>query len=302
MLFRIGLVGAVLFAIFAICGFAYIELGATRKAEAPPPVATEQILSAVAGLQPGSLVQPADLGSSAVPLTNVPAGAVLDTAANRSAMVGSMVRAALPQGAPVLDSSLIHPGDHGFLAAVLAPGMRAVTVGVDAITGTAGLIWPGDHVDVVLTQTLTDPSIPVGEQIAAEVVLSDVRVIATDQQLGEGAAVPSGPNAAAAVVRPTATTVTLEVTSEQADKVEVATRLGQLSLVVHSSQLLPTGQDAKMNPPGPVWADEVSPVLANSRFSKNKGPVTAAGPQEAPVDNSVHVYQDANATGIDFKF
>ena len=48
----------------------------------------------------------------------------------------------------------MRPGDHGFLAAVLAAGMRAVTVGVDATTGAAGLIWPGDRVDLILTQTI----------------------------------------------------------------------------------------------------------------------------------------------------
>ena len=69
---------------------------------------------------------------------------------------------------------VMRPGDHGFLAAVLLPGMRAVTVGVDAITGTAGLIWPGDRVDLILTQRSWNAACRSGHRVAAETVLTDV--------------------------------------------------------------------------------------------------------------------------------
>ena len=65
--------------------------------------------------------------------------------------------------------------------------MRAVTVAVDATTGAAGLIWPGDRVDLILTQTIQEATLPLGRRVAAETVLSDVRVIAIDQQLVQGA-------------------------------------------------------------------------------------------------------------------
>ena len=95
-------------------------------------------------MQGGSLLQPADMTGATVLANAVPVGASLDTPENRAALVGAMVRIAITSGAPILNSAVIHPGDHGFLAAVLAPGMRAVTVGVDAISGANGLIWPGD--------------------------------------------------------------------------------------------------------------------------------------------------------------
>ena len=66
-----------------------------------------------------------------------------------------MVRRSMVADEPVLPADVMRPGDHGFLAAVLEPGRLAVTVGVDAITGTAGLIWPGDHVDLILTQSMS---------------------------------------------------------------------------------------------------------------------------------------------------
>ena len=124
----------------------------------------------------------------------------------------------------------MRPGDHGFLAAVLKPGMRAVTVGVDAITGTAGLIWPGDRVDLILTQTLDGPQLAPGQRIAAETVLQNALVIAIDQLLVQGAA-PEGPGPQ------NPRTVTLEVTSRDADRVQVAERIGRLSLAVRSADL-----------------------------------------------------------------
>jgi pilus assembly protein CpaB len=220
-----------------------------------------------------------------VPITAVPDGASLDTPANRSDLIGSMIRMPISPGAPILADAIIHPGDHGFLAAVLSPGMRAVTVGVDAVSGESGLIWPGDHVDVLLTQTLDDPTVPLGQRIAAEVVLRDVRVIATGQQLVQGTVTQNGNNAAPP---PPATTVTLEVTPDQAERCEVATHLGPLSLVVHSAVSLPASQDASLIGPQPVWADQVSPALSN----------THAG---GPIISTVHVFA-GDAGGEDYKF
>ncbi len=136
---------------------------------------------------------------------------------------------------------------------MLQPGTRAVTVGVDAVTGSAGLIWPGDHVDLILTQTLAEPSLPVGRRVVAETVLSDIRVIAIDQQLVQGAeANPKEPQQAR--------TVTLEVTPEQAERVSVAIRLGRLSLTVRAAGTTPPAPtDA-----GTTWAGDVSPALRAS--------------------------------------
>ena len=175
---------------------------------------------------------------------------------------------------------MIHPGDHGFLAAVLAPGMRATTVGVDAISGAAGLIWPGDKVDVLLTQTMDDADVPVGQRIAASLVLQNVRVIATGQQLVQGAT-------SADKAQPPATTVTLEVTPEQAERCAVAAHLGPLSLVVHSSQPLPVTA-AVPSPNGPVFADQVSPAMTTLH-------------QSVPIITTIHVFA-GDAGGEDFKF
>ena len=119
--------------------------------------------------------------------SEVPADARADTPAAARELAGSMVRRSLQPQEVLLPADLLRPGDHGFLAAVLRPGMRATTVGVDAVSGTAGLIWPGDHVDVILTQVNEDQSLPAAHRASAETVLADVRVIAIDQQLMQGA-------------------------------------------------------------------------------------------------------------------
>jgi pilus assembly protein CpaB len=223
----------------------------------------------------GSLLKPDDIGAIDIETGKEDADAILDTPERRAALAGAMLRRGLAAGAQLHDGDLLHPGDRGFLAAVLQPGMRAVTVGVDAVTGSAGLIWPGDHVDLILTQTLPEGGTAAGRGVAAETVLSDVRVIAIDQQIVQGAeATPKEPQAR---------TVTLEVTPEQTERVSVAVHLGRLSLAVRAATPAPGGQ-ARI---GIIWAGDVSPALRASI------PVEASG--------LVHVHQGVGDTK-DFHF
>ena len=254
---------------FALMALGLLGLGAiafvathparpTIAAVAPRPV-TERVLVASRAIRAGSLIKPEDLTAKAIPIAQRQASESLDTPAMRRALTGSMVRRSLTAGEPVRRDELLRPGDHGFLAAVLKPGMRAVTVGVDDITGTAGLIWPGDKVDLILTEKISNPAITQGQSIVAETVLSDVRVIAIDQRLIEGAAAGE----------PTrqAHTVTLEVTEAEAQKVQVAVRLGRLSLSVRSAQNvagIAPGHRA-------TWASDVSPALASVSHSPPGG-------------------------------
>jgi pilus assembly protein CpaB len=291
MVLRLALFLLLVVALIAVCVFGLSILNQSKHQDvaAVVPQQTEQVLVASGLLQAGALLQPGDIASASVVVDQVPDGASLDTQANRSELIGSMIRSPISPGAPILADAVIHPGDHGFLAAVLAPGMRATTVGVDAVSGAAGLIWPGDHVDVLLTQTLDDPAVPLGQRIAAELVLKDVRVIATGQQLVQGTVTTDGK-----APPPAATTVTLEVTPDEAERVAVATRLGPLSLVVISSSTAPVtaanapsaAQQADANQP--VWADEVSPALSNLH----------GGPGVVSI---VHVFQGSDGSQ-DYKF
>ncbi len=197
---------------------------ARGRTAAPAKIA---VLAAARPLRAGSLLKPEDLAAKEILVSDRSADMSADTPDARRALSGAMVRRSLSEGEPIRTSDVMRPGDHGFLAAVLQPGMRAVTVAVDATTGAAGLIWPGDRVDLILTQTIQAAAMPLGHRVAAETVLSNVRVIAIDQQLVQGADANQTDNQAR--------TVTLEVTQEQAVSVSVATRLGRLSLSVRSA-------------------------------------------------------------------
>jgi pilus assembly protein CpaB len=267
---------------------------AEAKTGGAPQVQQDTILVAGRDLQAGSLLKPDDIATLQVPHDKLPDGAQLDTPATRHELSGAMIRRRVSANEILMPFDLLRPGDHGFLAAVLNGGMRAVTIGVDAITGTAGLIWPGDHVDVLLTHQIDDPNRPVGKRVAAETVLADVRVIAIDQQLVQGAA-PGGTDP-----KP-ATTVTLEVTATQSERISVASRLGRLSLVVRAAQSADeagggprdgNGRDViESGQPGSkiTWAGDVSPALIAD------APVIQIAP------SVVHVWR-GSTDGQEYKF
>ncbi len=255
MILRLTLVGLIA---AGLLGFGLLAWVATHPAGTQNQVARIAILAAARAVPPGELIKPDDLTVRRL-TGKAPPGAAMDSPKARRALDGAMVRRALSIGEVILPSDVLRPGDHGFLAAVLQPGMRAITVGVDLVSGTAGLIWPGDKVDLILTEKISNPAITQGQSIVAETVLSDVRVIAIDQRLIEGAAAGE----------PTrqAHTVTLEVTEAEAQKVQVAVRLGRLSLSVRSAQNvagIAPGHRA-------TWASDVSPALASVSHSPPGG-------------------------------
>ena len=227
------------------------EAVAEAKPEPPKPVVKQTVLVAGRPLRAGSLLKPEEITVREVLQDGLPEGASADTAQNRQALVGAMVRRPVGVGEPLLMGDIMRPGDHGFLAAVLSSGMRAITIGVDAVSGTAGLIWPGDRVDVILTQALEDASVPLGRRISAETVQRNARVIAIDQQLVQGTLPGSAEGNSAR-------TVTLEVTGNQALQVQVAARIGKLSLSVRSSNTSESGNDAQ----SVVYAADISAALA----------------------------------------
>jgi pilus assembly protein CpaB len=251
---------------------------AAQQAAVDVPVVTKKTVMVTArAIQAGSLLKPEDFVAKEVSLDGINAdGLMVDSAEARGMMVGSMVRRAMGPGEMIRGDAVVRPGEHGFLAAVLGNGMRAITIGVDATSGSAGLIWPGDKVDVILTQSLTDQALPLGRRVAAETVLRATRVIAIDQQLMQGAA-PVGGDAQSR-------TVTLEVAAEQAERLSVAMRLGRLSLSLRSAS---ETADVTEGVSRPIWARDVSPVL---------------GAEAAPVgENVIRVFQ-GGAQAKEFKF
>ena len=146
---------------------------------------------------------------------------------NLQQLLGTVVRNPVTAGQPLTRGNLVGPADRGFLAAALGPGMRAVTIPIPERTGgVAGFIFPGDRVDVVLTQNVEGggdgPPLKVSETI-----VRNLRVLALDQRTDakdkEGKIVISKPNL-----------VTVEATPRIAEKIAVAQTLGTISFTLRS--------------------------------------------------------------------
>lgn len=184
-----------------------------------------KILVAQRALPVGTIITADAINYQAWPKEMVTDAYFIDGEADMGKLLGTVVRNAISAGEPVTRGSLVSPGDRGFLAAALGPGMRAVTVPVSAKTGVAGFVFPGDRVDLVLTQTVKGDE---GAALkASETILRNLRVLATDQSTD------SETVDGKTVVR-AFRTVTLEVTPKIAEKVAVAQTIGTLSLSLRS--------------------------------------------------------------------
>jgi pilus assembly protein CpaB len=223
--------------------------------------------------KPGAIVRPNATALEAKP--------ELDNEA-RASVYGAVLRLELPAGEPILESAIAKPGDRDFLQVVLTPGQRAIAIPVATGGASTGLLAAGDRVDVVLTQNFkndTAPDMrttPVTRRSVSETVVDNLRVLAIDAP----DKVTAAPGRPAAPVNPATgnfgRTVTLEVTPEQAEQVNVAAELGKLSLTLRStadnlasvSPTVPIVRAAHHEPlDGRIkatWAGDVSPALSGA--------------------------------------
>lgn len=222
------LLGALVVAIGTAMAARSLFAGAAApQAEAAPQVPQgPKVLVAQRALPVGTIITADSVSFQAWPKEMVQDAYFLDGEADMNKLLGTVVRYPVTAGQPVTQGALVAPGDRGFLAAALGPGMRAVTIPVSQKTGVGGFVFPGDRVDLVLTQTVR------GEYSqdslkTAETILRNVRVLATDQstetETVEGKT----------VVRDFRT-VTVEVTPKIAEKVAVAQTIGTISLSLRS--------------------------------------------------------------------
>jgi pilus assembly protein CpaB len=202
--------------------------GAQQAAAAPAVPLGPKVLVAKKALPVGTIIDadsftfqpwPKELMQSAYYVEGQPDG-------DPKKLLGTVVRYPVTAGQPATRGSLVGPQDRGFLAAALGPGMRAITVPVNVTSGVAGFVFPGDHVDMVLTQQVAGggdgPPLKVSETI-----IRNLRVLATDQRITDK------DDEGKTAVRIFAN-VTFEVTPRIAEKVAVAQSLGSLSLTLRS--------------------------------------------------------------------
>ncbi|HEV3106532.1 MAG TPA: Flp pilus assembly protein CpaB [Trinickia sp.] len=238
-------------------------IAASRPGPATP-AATERVRAAAADLPDGLLLREADLVWKEVPRDQVPTGALVQGQGTESDLKGDLLRHAVHAGTPLGPADVISPSAPGFLAAALKPGMRAISVAIDDVSGNAGLIEPGDYVDVLLTQQMNAPSgapTPPERAVESETIVERVRVLA----VGSAFRRPKDDASEPASANTRARTVTFEVTPRSAEVVTVAAHLGSLSLALRSFATRDRhagDAEALVEPKTPpVWAGDVSRAL-----------------------------------------
>ncbi len=204
-----------------------------QQAEAAPEVEQTLILVAARPLSTGAFLTADDVEWGPAPAETAVRNQIVEGTLRRSALAGSVVTDALAAGEPITRNKVIRPGDRGFLAAVLDPGKRAVTVWIDEATGNSGLTYPGDRVDLILTtgaerrNRLRTSDM---QDLASETILKDVRVLAVGQRVEHTSRFVTEETPSRTIER----TATLEVGPREAEIVSVAQRLGSLSLSLRS--------------------------------------------------------------------
>ena len=203
--------------------------------EAPPPEPQEvrRVLAAARDLPVGTLLGKQDLTALELDPGAVDADYIVisgETAAQ--SLNGHVVREALAEGSLVTWSAVVGPQQPGFLAAVLRPDSRAVTIQVGPATSSAGLVDLGDRVDVVLSAGLAVDG--QDRMLLAKTIVEDVRVVAIDRRVGGGGETPAGGDEVPADERTGVATATLEVSRAQGERLVLGEEQGSLSLAVRS--------------------------------------------------------------------
>ncbi len=202
--------------------------GADQAKAAPAVPLGPKVLVARKGLPVGTIIDAESLSFQSWPKELVQNAYYIDGAADAdmAKLLGTVVRNPVTAGQPLTRGSLVGPSDRGFLAAALGPGMRAVTVPVTKASGVAGFIFPGDHVDLVLTQAVSGGGQGTPLKVS-ETIVRNLRVLATDQRI-------DGKSEDGKMLAQYSDNVTIEATPRIAEKIAVAQSMGSLSLSLRS--------------------------------------------------------------------
>lgn len=190
-----------------------------------------------------------------------PAGFIRDNVNIAKTVLGKVVRSGFLAGEPILLAKITAVGKGGVVSVALRPGMRAVTIEVDAVSGLGGLVLPGDRVDVILAHQVLDED-DIMRRVS-ETVIRDVRVMGIDTRY-------DGQNREMAL----GDSVTLEVTPKQAEKIAITRRMGTYSLSLRSlvaDRGLPAGEQS-----GHTLESEVSRLVPPVRLEGGKETVSVS--------------------------
>ncbi len=227
---------------------------APPAASAAAPIQTEWVLVTTHAIPAGALMQPNDMTWADMLVDDTAGPSIVRGSATAAEFVGTVARHSFADHERLTAAALVKRSDTDFLISTLGPGIRAVTLSVDAVQSISGMIFPGDHVDVLLTQNVTGNGTAQGHQWVGETVLHDLRVIAVDQALQA----PAPPTAPATDDLKLPKTITLAVTGQQAEMLQVAEQLGRIALTLRGADDQ-IGTEGAATPP--IWASDVSAAL-----------------------------------------
>ena len=197
----------------------------TVEAQPKPVAELTYVLIAKTDIPIGTFIQETDLDWQAWPDEVKSENYLVQGEFDETTLLGSVSRQPISAGEPMVLGRMVAPGERGFLAAVLKPGYRAVSIEVDETSGIGGFVFPGDRVDLILSHSIQDLTLENrSERQASETILTNVRILAVDQQTNTDS--ESEPIVAS--------TATLELTPKQAEMIAAVRSLGQLSLSLRS--------------------------------------------------------------------
>lgn len=194
--------------------------GGTPHASATPEtVAMSQVLVAASKLQPGQALVPADVRWQKWPASSVDSSFITHAAAPnlQAALDGTVLRVPVAEGQPLTTNEIVHANATGYMAAMLSPGMRAVSMSITTESGAGGFILPNDRVDIIMTRKDNSGG------VVARTVLQNIRVLAVGQTVTQEKNQKTLADAKNA---------TLELTPRQAEIVARAQAEGSLSLAL----------------------------------------------------------------------
>src|SRR3954452_20936089 len=180
--------------------------------------ASNKVVVAAVDIDLGSRLNPQLLKTIDWPSGSLPSGAITDI----QTLQDRVVKPSVMRGEPVLEARLAPIGATGGLSAVIPEGKRAITVRVNDVVGVAGFALPGNYVDIVVN-TQVDSERTGNDKQISKIVLKHILVLAVAQEANRDETKPKVVNA-----------VTLEVTPEQAEKLDLARSVGTLSLVLRN--------------------------------------------------------------------
>jgi pilus assembly protein CpaB len=247
--------------------------------------ASNKVVVAAVDIDLGSRLNPQQLKTIDWPSGSLPSGAISDP----QALQDRVVKTSVLRGEAILEAKLAPVGSSGGLSAVIPEGKRAITVRVNDVIGVAGFALPGNYVDIVVNTQIDNEG--KGDKQISKIVLEHILVLAVAQEANRDETKPKVVNA-----------VTLEVTPEQAEKLDLARSVGTLSLVLRN-QIDKQGSDsAGVMKQQLLAGDLLKPAEAvkSKPAVRRRKPAAPAAPVVAVKKETVEIIKGVQKGSVDF--